>query len=74
LQSILYLSKSEKKRLISFLTEKVSDAHYPFLFERNAQIKTKIHNAIVQPPKRFTKKIKKVAVEFLPDAIIVGKK
>jgi hypothetical protein len=41
---------------------------------QNAQINTKIHNAIVHPPKRFIKNIKKVAVEFLPDAIIVGRK
>lgn len=44
--------------------------NYHFFFSQKAQIKTNIHNAIVQPPKRLTKKIKNVAVEFLPDAIV----
>lgn len=47
--------------------------HY-FFFAQNAQIKVKIHNAIVQPPKRFIRNIKNVAVVFLPDAMIVGRK
>lgn len=29
---------------------------------------------MVHPPKRFTRKITKVAVEFRPDAMMVGKK
>jgi len=48
------------------------DAH--FLFPRNAQIKTKIHRAIVHPPNRLTRKIRNVAVAFLPEAMMVGKK
>jgi hypothetical protein len=48
--------------------------HYSFFFAQNAQMKTKIHKANVQPPKRFTRNIKNVAAAFLPDAIIVGKK
>jgi len=49
-------------------------SNYYFFLSQNAQIKTKIHKAIVQPPKRFTKNIKNVAAEFLPDAMTVGKK
>jgi len=45
-----------------------------FFLDKNAQIKTKIHKAIVQPPKRFIRNIKNVAVAFLPDAMMVGKK
>tara|TARA_R110002072_G_scaffold73726_1_gene175184 strand:+ start:728 stop:859 length:132 start_codon:yes stop_codon:yes gene_type:complete len=41
---------------------------------QNAHIKTKIHSAIVQPPNRLTRNIKNVAVAFLPEAMIVGKK
>jgi len=48
--------------------------NYDFFLAQNAQIKTKIHKATVHPPKRLIKKIKNVAVEFLPDAIMVGKK
>jgi hypothetical protein len=47
---------------------------YYFFLDKNAQIKTKIHRATVQPPKRFTRNIKNVAVAFLPDAMMVGKK
>ena len=45
-----------------------------FFFPQNAHIRTIIHKAIVQPPKRFIKNITNVAAEFLPDAMIVGKK